>query len=102
MFTGFTDGLVLDDRPRRTRVKRANKRPRLAKLISRPKLRVTAAPSGKRLTSVFLPFFDCAGQLLTTRLNVTHHQAPIFALTLCSLLVDSFADTFKCSFQSVD
>ena len=51
---------------------------------------------------VLLPFFDRAGQLLTTGLNVTHHQAPIFALTLCSFLVDSLADPFNCSFQSVD
>ena len=29
---------------------------------------------------VFLPFVDCARKLLKTRLNVTHHQAPIFAL----------------------
>ena len=41
-------------------------------------------------------------QLLKTRLNVTHHQAPIFALTLCSFLVDSLADPFNRSFQSVD
>jgi hypothetical protein len=51
---------------------------------------------------VFLPFVDCARKLLKTRLNVTHHQAPIFALTLSSLLVDSPAEPFKCSSQSVD
>jgi hypothetical protein len=44
---------------------------------------------------VFLPFFEFARQLLNTRLNVTHHQAPIFASTLCSLLVDRLADPFK-------
>ena len=49
-----------------------------------------------------MPFFDRAGQLLTTRLNVTHHQTPIFALTLCSFLVDSRADPFNRSFQRVD
>ena len=48
------------------------------------------------------PFFDRAGQLLTTRLNVTHHQAPIYALTLGSFLVDSLADPFNHSFQRVD
>src|SRR4029077_14542380 len=51
---------------------------------------------------VFLPFVDCARKLLKTRLNVTHHQAPIFALTLSSLLVDSPPEQFKCSSQSVD
>ena len=51
---------------------------------------------------VLLPFVDCARKLLKTRLNVTHHQTPIFALTLSSLLVDSPAEPFKCSSQSVD
>src|SRR6185312_7131733 len=51
---------------------------------------------------VLLPFFDRAGQFLTARLNVTHHQAPIFALTLGSFLVDSLADPFNHSFQRVD
>src|SRR4029077_6203054 len=51
---------------------------------------------------VLLPFVDCAPKLLKTRLNVTHHQAPIFALPLSSLLVDSLAEPFKCSSQSVD
>jgi hypothetical protein len=35
-------------------------------------------------------------------MNVTHHQAPIFALTLPSLVVDSLADPFKRTSQSVD
>ena len=39
-------------------------------------------------------------QLLTARLNVTHHQAPIFALTLGSFLVDSLADPFNHSFSA--
>ena len=51
---------------------------------------------------VFLPFVDCAPKLPKTRLNVTHHQAPISALTLSSLLVDSLAELFKCNSQSVD
>ena len=71
--------------------------------------RHSAAPLGRHglvrhdhAGSVLLPFFDRAGQLLTTRLNVTHHQAPIFALTICSFLVDSLADPFNRGFQSVD
>ena len=55
---------------------------------------------GQQPRSVLLPFFDRAGQLLTTRLNVTHHQAPIFALTLCSFVVDSLADPFNRSFRA--
>ena len=37
---------------------------------------------------------------LTTRLNVTHHQAPIFSLTLCGLLVDRLADPFNRSLRA--
>ena len=67
-------------------------------LSESPRPRPRASEPG----SVFLPFFEFARQLLNTRLNVTAHQAPIFASTFCSLLVDRLADPFKRGSQSLD
>jgi hypothetical protein len=62
--------------------------------------RVEAGPNRCAVALVFLPFVDCTRQLLKARLNVTHHQAPIFALTLPSLVVDNLADPFERTSQS--
>jgi hypothetical protein len=64
--------------------------------------RIPYRPSSVRRSFSLSAIRRLRRKLLKTRLNVTHHQAPIFALTLPSLVVDRLADPFERTSQSVD